>query len=71
MDVVLRTIAVIIEVIILMVISYAILYGVMLTAFDLGIGAKYKKVITMALLVVGTLVVVFFFAHLFTWYPTV
>ncbi|MFC1963893.1 hypothetical protein ACFLV1_00760 [Chloroflexota bacterium] len=71
MDIFLRTVAVIVEVMILAVIAYVILRGVALTGFDLGIGAKYRKAIMMALLVVGTLVVVFFLAHLFTWYPAV
>ena len=69
MDILLRTIAIVVEVLLLAVVAYVILQGVALTAYDLGIGAKYRKAITMALLVVGTLVVVFFLAHLFTWYP--
>ncbi|MFH1651180.1 MAG: hypothetical protein ABID87_03635 [Chloroflexota bacterium] len=69
MDIFLRTIAVIIEVLLLAAISYTVLRGVGLTAFDLGIGAKYKKAVRMALVAVVILMVVFYLAHLFTWYP--
>ena len=71
MDIFLRTIAIIIEVLILAVITYAVLNGVRLTAFDLGVGPKYSKAITMVLLAVGFLTVVFFIAHLTAWYPTI
>jgi len=67
----LRAIAIIMEVVILIVITYAVLNGVRLTAFDLGIGPKYAKAIVMALLAVGVIVVAFFIAHLATFYPMV
>lgn len=69
MDVLLRVIAIIVEVLLLTAISYAILNGVRLAAFDLGLGGKFRKAITMALVVVGVIVVVFFIAHLTTFYP--
>jgi len=71
MDILLRIIAIIIEVLILAVIAYAVLNGVRLTAFDLGIGPKYAKAIAMALLTIGALIIVFFIAHLTTFYPTI
>ena len=71
MDIFLRTIAIITEVLILAVIAYAVLNGARLTIFDLGISPKYGRVIAMALIVVGCLVAVFFIAHLTVWYPTV
>jgi len=71
MDIFLRTIAIIIEVLILAVIAYAVLNGVRLTAFDLGIGPKYSKAIAMVLLAVGFLIVVFFIAHLTAFYPAI
>ena len=71
MDIFLRTIAIIIEVLILAVIAYAVLNGVRLTAFDLGVGPKYSKAIAMVLLAVGFLIVVFFIAHLTTFYPAI
>ena len=69
MDILLRTIAIILEVALLAAIAYAILNGVRLTALDLGIGLKYNKAITLALIVVGCIVVIFFIAHLTAWYP--
>ncbi|MFC1914244.1 hypothetical protein ACFLXF_03115 [Chloroflexota bacterium] len=69
MDILLRTIAIIIEVVILAAIAYAVLNGVRLAALDLGIKAKYDKAIIMALCAVGAIFVVFFIAHLTTFYP--
>ena len=71
MDVALRIIAIIIEVLILAVIAFAVLKGVKLTATDLGIGPKFSRIIIMALLAVGFIVVIFFIAHLSTFYPEV
>ncbi len=71
MDVLLRAIAIFIEVVILAAIIYALAAGVRLTVFDLGLGPKYKKVVTMALVVAGCIVVVFFIAHLTSFYPTI
>ena len=69
MDIFLRTIAIIVEVLILAVIAYVILRGVKLIALDFGVGEKYHKALTMVFLVVGALVVVFFISHLIAWYP--
>ncbi|MBN1176666.1 MAG: hypothetical protein JXA51_03190 [Dehalococcoidales bacterium] len=71
MDTFLRTIAIIIEVLILAAITYAVFNGVRLTAFDLGIKPKYGKAIVLALLLVGFIVVIFFIAHLTSLYPAV
>ena len=71
MDIFLRTIAIFIEVVLLVAIAYSVLNGVRLTAFDLGIRPKYNKVVTMALLIAGIIVVIFFIAHLTTFYPTI
>ncbi len=69
MDIFLRTIAIIIEVVILAAIAYVVLNGARLAALDLGVKPKYNKAIIMALFVVGAIVVVFFIAHLTTFYP--
>ena len=69
MDSFLRAIAVIVEVAILTGIIYALLNGVRLIAFDMGIKHKYNKSIIMALLAVGSIVVMFFIAHLTIFYP--
>ena len=67
----LRAIAIFIEVAILMAITYSVLNGAKLTIFDLGVGPKYSKAITMGLLVVGAIIVAFFIAHLTAFYPTI
>ena len=69
MDVFIRSIAIFVEVVLLAVIAYSFLQGIRLTAMDLGAGAKYKKELTMAMVVMGIIVVVFFIAHLTTFYP--
>ena len=66
-----RTIAIIFELLILAVVAYSVLNGARLTVFDLGIGPKYGRVIAMAFIVVGSLVAIFFIAHLTVWYPTI
>ena len=71
MDVLLRTVAIFIEVVLLVVIIYCLLTGVRLTIFDLGIGPKYNKAVTMALVAAGVIVVVFFIAHLIAFYPEI
>ena len=71
MGVLLRTIAIIVEVVILAAIACSVLNGVRLTAFDLGIGPKYSKAIAMALLAIGFIFVIFFIAHLTTFYPAI
>ncbi|RJQ37985.1 MAG: hypothetical protein C4555_05660 [Dehalococcoidia bacterium] len=69
METFIRTIAIIIEVAILAGLAYAILNGVRLTAFTLGIGQRYHKAITGALFIVGVIVTIFFIAHLTAFYP--
>jgi len=71
MDVLVRVIAIVIEVVILTAIIYSLLAGVWLAIFDLGIGVKYKKVITMTVVVVGCILVIFFIAHLTSFYPAI
>ncbi len=71
MDVVLRTVAILIEVVLLAAIIYSMLNGARLTVFDMGVGPKYNKMVTTALMVIGVIIVVFFIAHLTTFYPTI
>ena len=71
MDIFLRIIAIIIEVLILGVITYAVLNGARLTVFDLGVRTKYNRVVGMALIAVGIILMVFFIAHLTTFYPAI
>ena len=71
MDIFIRTIAIIIEVLLLVVIAYAVLNGFRLAAFDLGIKSKYSRIVAMAFIVAGSVVLVFFIAHLAVWYPAI
>ncbi|MCK4722191.1 MAG: hypothetical protein KAT75_02750 [Dehalococcoidia bacterium] len=67
----LRTIAIIIEVLIIGAVFYHILAGVRILLLEVGVKAKHSKIITLALLAVGTLLGTFFISHLITFYPTV
>ena len=69
MDILLRVIAILIEVLILASIIYVLLTAVRLTVFDLGLGAKYNKVLAMALVLASGMALVFFIAHLTAFYP--
>ncbi|OGO24864.1 MAG: hypothetical protein A2144_04150 [Chloroflexi bacterium RBG_16_50_9] len=71
MDILLRTIAIFVEIAILAAIAYSVLNGVRLAVFDLGVGPKYSKIIAMALLAVGFIVLIFFIAHLTAFYPSI
>ena len=71
MDMLVRAIAIIVETLLLAAITYAVLNGVRLTIFDLGVGPKYSKVVAMTFVVVGVILVVFFIAHLTAFYPAV
>ncbi len=69
MDIFLRVIAIFVEVVILAGIMYALLAGVRLIIFDLGVGEKYRKIVTLLFGVIGLAVVVFFIGHLTAFYP--
>ena len=69
MDVLLRVIAILVEVLILGAVIGAMLFGARLTFFDLGLRPKYRKMIDMALVIVCSIIVVFFIVHLTTFYP--
>ena len=66
-----RAISIAIEVLILAGIIFALLWAVRLTIFDLGLGKKYKNIITMFLVAIGVVCVVFIIAHLTSFYPTI
>ena len=71
MAIFLNVIAIVLEVSILAAIVGCMLAGAGLAIFDLGINARYKKMVAIALLLVGGAVVIFFIAHLTSFYPTV
>ncbi len=66
-----RAFAIAVEVIILSVIMFSMLWGIRFILFDLWLGPKYRPVVTMALIAVGAVSVVFFIAHLTSFYPSV
>ena len=70
MDIFLRVVAVILEVLVLASVVYCILWGMKLALAEFGVGPKYSRAILMALTVVGVLLVRFFVAHLTAFYPT-
>lgn len=65
-----RAIAIAIEAIILSGIMFSLFAGARLILLDLGLGVRYKRMITILLLVAGSMVVVFFIAHLTSFYPS-
>jgi len=64
-----RPIAVIIEIVILMALFYSLLLGIKFTAFDFGLDEKYKRFICWVFMIMGSMALVFFIAHLATFYP--
>ena len=71
MEILLRSIAILIEIIVLAAVFYYILSGVRLILFDMGLKQKYSQIIWLALCAVGCLLIVFFISHLVTFYPTI
>jgi predicted membrane channel-forming protein YqfA (hemolysin III family) len=69
MENLLRPIAIIVEVIILMGVIYSLFLGVKFTALDFGLEEKYRKFICWVFMIMGCMALVFFVAHLFTFYP--
>jgi len=69
MEISLRPIAIIIELIILMAIICSLFAGVEFALFDLGLNQKYKKFIKWTMMIMGCLALAFFVAHLITFYP--
>ncbi len=69
MDQFLRVAAVLLEVSVLAIMMFCILWGLRLLLVELGINSKYNRVIMMALTVVFCIVVLFFTMHLSAFYP--
>ncbi len=66
-----RPIAILVELAILMGIIYSLFTGMKLVIFDLGLDQKYSPFIKWVLRIMGFLALVFFAAHLITFYPRV
>ena len=71
MNVFLRVIAILVEVLILAALIYTLLRALQLTVFELGLESKYKKIVVIALVLAGSLAIVFFIAHLISFYPSI
>lgn len=69
MDQFLRVVAVFLEVSVLGVMMFCLVWGLKLLLEDFGINKKYNKAIVMALAVVWLICVVFFTFHLSAFYP--
>ena len=65
----LRPVVMVVEIIVLMGVVWSLFLGVKLTAFDFGVEEKYKKFLCWAFMIMGCLALVFFIAHLVTFYP--
>jgi hypothetical protein len=66
---VLRPGVMIVEIIVLMGVIGSLFLGVKLTAFDFGVEEKYKTFLCWVFMIMGCLALVFFVAHLVTFYP--
>jgi hypothetical protein len=64
-----RPVVIIVEIIVLMGVIGSLFLGVKLTAFDFGVEEKYKKFLCWVFMIMGCLALVFFIAHLVTFYP--
>jgi len=65
----LRPIVIIVEIIVLMGVIGSLFLGVKLSALDFGLEEKYKRFICWVFVIMGCLALVFFIAHLVTFYP--
>jgi len=65
----LRPIVIIVEIVVLMGVIWSLFLGVKLSAIDFGLEEKYKDFICWVFMIMGCLALVFFIAHLVTFYP--
>ena len=66
-----RTVAIIAEVILLMVVVGGLFSAVVLTTLDFGLDQKYKKFLGLVMTIIGGLALIFFVAHLVAFYPRI
>ncbi len=64
-----RAVVIVVEIIVLMGVIGSLFLGVKLTALDFGVEEKYKRFLCWVFMVMGCLALVFFIAHLVTFYP--
>jgi hypothetical protein len=71
MDIFLRVISIIIELAVLGGVFYFMLAGLRTMLFDLGVKREYSKIITIALIALGCILLTFLVSHLYTFYPEI
>lgn len=71
MEAFLRPIAILVELAIVMGLIYSLFAGGKFLLFDLGLGREYSPFITWVLRIIGFLALIFFTAHLITFYPKI
>jgi uncharacterized membrane protein YeaQ/YmgE (transglycosylase-associated protein family) len=64
-----RTISVVLEVTILMAVIGSLFAGAKFAIFDFGTDQKYSQFIKLVMMILGCVALVFFAAHLITFYP--
>ncbi len=64
-----RVIGIFVEVLVLIGVIYSLLFGVRMVIFDIGLEPKYDRFVKWVLILVGSLISVFFIAHLTLFYP--
>ncbi len=67
----LRPVAIIVEVIVLMGVIYSLFLAVKLSIIDFGLEEKYQRFFDRVFMIIGCLALVFFVAHLFSFYPRI
>jgi hypothetical protein len=65
----LRPTVMIVEIIVLMGVIWSLFLGVKLSAIDFGLEEKYKRFLCWVFMIMGCLALIFFIAHLVTFYP--
>jgi len=71
MESALRPVAIALEVIVLMGVIFSLFLGVKLAAIDFGLEEKFQTFIDRVFMIMGCLALVFFVAHLVTFYPRI
>ncbi len=65
----LRPLVIVVELAILMALIYSLFSAFRLAAFDFGLGQKFNPFIKWVFMIMGCLALIFFAAHLITFYP--
>ncbi len=69
MSILMRTIAILIEAMVLGGIIFSLMLAVKLMVFDLGVDTRYKRIVNVTLVIVGCIAATFVIVHLTKFYP--